>query len=147
MSCSRAPNSARISSLASRLRSRAASAACRSQQRRYVTAVLDLRASAMATSISSRQIVAMMIGCSESPCTSPIAATIWPSRCNVAELDAQRHAGVRDLRPDPGDDALRAHQPGGNDRLEQVLGHLGVDRGHAGPLASTTPASNRPGRR
>ena len=39
---------------------------------------------------------------------------------DVAELDAQRDNRLGDLRPDPGDDALRAHQLGGH--LPRKLG-------------------------
>jgi hypothetical protein len=53
---------------------------------------------------------------------------------DVAELDAQGDDRLRDLRPDPGHDALGAHQPGRHHRLEQVLGDLGVHRGHAGDV-------------
>ena len=47
---------------------------------------------------------------------------------DVAELDAERHDRLGDLRADAGDDAVGAHQPGGDHGLEDVLGDLGVDR-------------------
>ena len=48
-----------------------------------------------------------------------------------AEVHAQVDDRLGDLGSDAADDALGAHEPGGPDRLEQVLGHEGVDGGHA----------------
>ena len=42
--------------------------------------------------------------------------------------------GLRDLRPDAADDAVGAHQPGGRDRLDQMLRHQRVDGRHAGDV-------------
>ncbi len=42
--------------------------------------------------------------------------------------------GLGDLRPDAGDDAVRAHQAGGGHGLQQVLGDQGVDGRHAGDV-------------
>src|SRR4051794_8779199 len=44
---------------------------------------------------------------------------------DVAELDAEGDDCLRDLRPDARDDAVGAHQPGGHDGLQDVLGDLG----------------------
>ena len=43
---------------------------------------------------------------------------------DIAELDAERHDRLRDLRPDAGDGALRPEQPGRAHGLEQVLRDL-----------------------
>jgi hypothetical protein len=53
---------------------------------------------------------------------------------DVAELDAERHDRLRDLRPDAGDRALGPEQAGGADGLEQVLRDLGVHGRHAGDV-------------
>ncbi len=53
---------------------------------------------------------------------------------HVAQVDAEVHDGLRDLRPDAADDAVGAHQPRRRDRLEQVLGDQRVDGGHAGDV-------------
>jgi len=53
---------------------------------------------------------------------------------DVAELDAERHDRLRHLRPDAADDALGPEQTRRAHRLEQMLGHLGVHRGHPGDV-------------
>src|SRR5579883_2817798 len=47
------------------------------------------------------------------------------------ELHAEMDEGLGDLRADAADDAVRAHEARGRDRLEQMLRHHRVDRGHA----------------
>jgi hypothetical protein len=61
---------------------------------------------------------------------------VEPSLCRVlnllrehpTKLDPEMDDRLRDLRPDAADDAVRAHEPGGGHRLQQVLGHEGVHR-------------------
>src|SRR5688572_11734028 len=53
---------------------------------------------------------------------------------HVAEVDSEMHDGLRDLRANAADDALGAHQPGGRHRLQEVLRHERVDRGHPGDV-------------
>ena len=53
---------------------------------------------------------------------------------NDVELDAEVDHRLGDLRTDAADHAVGAHQPGGGDRLEQMLGHQGVDGRHAGDV-------------
>ena len=55
-------------------------------------------------------------------------------RHHAAQLDAQMHDGLRDLRADAADDAVGAHQPGRRHGLEEMLGHQGVDGGYAGDV-------------
>ena len=52
----------------------------------------------------------------------------------VAEVHAQVDDRLRDLRADAADDAVGPHQPGGRDRLQQVLGDQRVHRRHAGDV-------------
>ncbi len=59
--------------------------------------------------------------------------------CHVRQVDAEVNDRLRDLRTHAADDAIRAHQSGGSDRLKQVLGDDrvhgrdtgNVDDGHA----------------
>src|SRR5262249_29205683 len=53
---------------------------------------------------------------------------------HVPQLDPEVDDGLRDLRPDAADDALRAHEPGRGHGLQQMLGHQGVDGRHAGDV-------------
>ncbi|CAM2160733.1 hypothetical protein PT2222_80317 [Paraburkholderia tropica] len=53
---------------------------------------------------------------------------------DVAQIDAQMHDGLRNLRTDAADDAVRAHQARGGDGLEQMLGDQRVDGRHAGDV-------------
>src|ERR1700749_1077970 len=53
---------------------------------------------------------------------------------DALQVDAQVHDGLRDLRADAADDAVRAHQADRRDGLQQVLRDQGVDGGHAGDV-------------
>src|SRR3954447_16486253 len=53
---------------------------------------------------------------------------------DVLQVQPEVHDRLRDLRPDAGDDAVGAHQAGGGDGLEQVLGDERVDRRDAGDV-------------
>ena len=55
-------------------------------------------------------------------------------RDHVAKVDSQVHHGLRDLRTNAADDALRSHEPRGGHGLEQMLRRQGIDRGHAGDV-------------
>src|SRR5262245_18111704 len=50
---------------------------------------------------------------------------------HVAQLHSQVHDGLRDLRTDPADQAVRSHESGRGHRLQEMLGDQGVHRGHA----------------
>ena len=50
------------------------------------------------------------------------------------QVDAEMDDRLRDLRPDAADDAVRAHQPGGRDRLQQMLRDQRVHGRHAGDV-------------
>src|SRR5262245_51924034 len=53
---------------------------------------------------------------------------------HVLQIDPEVHDGLCDLRADPADDALGAHQAGRRDGLQQVLGHQRVHCGDAGDV-------------
>ena len=53
---------------------------------------------------------------------------------DVAEIDAEMHDRLRDLRPDAADDAVGAHQPRRRHGLQQMLRDQRVDRRHAGDV-------------
>src|SRR5499425_1346349 len=53
---------------------------------------------------------------------------------HVTQLHAQVHDCLRDLGTDSADQAVRAHEPGRGDRLQEVLGDQRVHRGHPGDV-------------
>src|SRR3954451_25004936 len=53
---------------------------------------------------------------------------------DLGEVDAERDQRLGDLRREAGDDHAGAHQPGGVDRLHEVVGDRGVDGRDAGDV-------------
>src|SRR5579871_4688108 len=54
------------------------------------------------------------------------AALQVADRKDAAEIDPERHHRLRDLWRDPGDDYACSHEPGGLDRLHDVIGDPGI---------------------
>src|SRR3569833_2068278 len=53
---------------------------------------------------------------------------------DILKVDSQIHEGLRNLRTNAADDAVRAHQARGSNGFQQMLRHQRIDRRHAGDI-------------